>query len=259
MVFQGDDGTMVSVLLPRMGASSRYAGVVADPRLASGLAGGWSSGKIGIPGATIPLQLAGSAAVVRNALAACMPFAPPPGRPASAPATAQAAALDPDRDMEQVKADVGRIYGYRDGRKVTAANTDPQFSPAIRKLLEDCERAIQMAGAARDGSTSYDIVGDQGCGGVPLLVDIVTGDPAPFISTMRPAFKKTPSGLVEATITTPPRHQEEWGKGQTLIYRRFGQQWLIDDIRYLEDGGLYSSTIRQQTAEINALPRKRAR
>src|SRR5690606_20344340 len=98
-----------------------------------------------------------------NVLAACMPSAQPPGRPASHSTGGQAPAPGADGDIEQIKADVGRIYGYRDGRKVTTGDTDPKFSPVIRKLLEDCERAIQSAGAARDGSTSYDIVGDQGC------------------------------------------------------------------------------------------------
>jgi len=163
-------------------------------------------------------------------------------------------------DEEAVRAIVGGIYGWRDGRKVDDLNEwDTLFSPRIRALLAECGRAADNADPnANGGEGSYAVLGDQGCEGVPFLLEPVSGDPAPFIPKARPLLRRVGPDGIEVEINVPPADREDWGSSQTIRFQRNGGRWLIDDILTRTDSGtfLYSSGIQDSIVELRKIAKK---
>lgn len=165
-------------------------------------------------------------------------------------------------DEEAIRALLGKIYGWRDGRKVADARGEDWrtlFSPRIRGLLDQCEAAVANADPkANGGEGAYAVTGDQGCLGVPFLLDPVTFEPAPFIQRTRPAVRRAAPDAIESTIIVPAAARSEWGSSETIRFQRIGGRWLVDEVVTLRAQRtlLYSSGIVGATAELRKIARK---
>lgn len=165
-------------------------------------------------------------------------------------------------DEEAIRALLGKIYGWRDGRKVADAKVEDWrtlFSPRIRGLLDQCEAAVTNADPkANGGEGAYAETGDQGCIGIPFLLDAVTAEPAPFIQRTRPAVRRTAADAFESVITVPAAARSDWGSSETIRFQRIGGRWLVDEVVTLREQRtlLYSSGIAGLTAELRKIARK---
>lgn len=169
-------------------------------------------------------------------------------------------------DEEAVRAIVGGIYGWRDGREIQMLDDwNALFGPRIGGLLDQCAAAADNADPrANGGEGAYTVLGDQGCEGVPFLIDPMTGDPEPFVRKARPVLRRTGADAIEADIAVPPADRQDWWDnvlGQTIRFRRTGEHWLIDDIvtRTTTGTELYSSDIQGKVADLRKIARKPAR
>ncbi|MCW0197002.1 hypothetical protein [Sphingopyxis sp.] len=163
-------------------------------------------------------------------------------------------------DEEAVRALVGSIYGWRDGRRVEFLDEwRILFSPRIESLLAQCGAAQDNADPrANEGEGAYTVLGDQGCVGAPFLLEPVGGDPAPFIPKSRPLLRRIGADTIEVEIVVPPADREYWGWSQTLRFQRSGGSWLIDEILTRTGTGtdLYSSGIQQNIVELRKIAKK---
>ena len=183
---------------------------------------------------------------------------------AGAPQAGAGAQAPGASDEEAVRAVVGSIYGWRDGRRVDVLyEWDALFSPRIRELLAECGTAADNADTnANGGEGPYAVLGDQGCTGVPFLLEPVGGDPAPFIPKARPLLRRVGPDVIEVEINVPPADREYWGLSQTIRFQRNGGHWLIDEILTRTSSGtdMYSSGIKDSVVELRKIakkPRKR--
>ncbi len=245
----------------RNGATNVWAGVIKDARLLDGLATGQSVG-VAVDGADYgTASLAGANAAMRTALGGCW-------RPAMAEAGVTKPIVTPkvtDADEGAVRAIVGNIYGWRDGRKVKEAQADDWeklFGPRIAALHAQCEAAVENADPkANGGEGAYAVTGDQGCLGVPFLFEPVSYEAAPFIPQTRPVVRRAGPDTMESTITVPQRFREEWGSSETIRFQRIGGRWLIDEIVTTGADGAhtYSGGTSEMIAELRKIAKRPAR
>ncbi|KTE03368.1 hypothetical protein [Sphingopyxis sp. H115] len=166
-------------------------------------------------------------------------------------------------DEDAVRAIVGRIYGWRDGREVQMLDEwDALFGPRIGGLLAQCGTARDNADPrANGGEGPYTVLGDQGCLGVPFLIDPMTGEPAPSVRKARPIVRGVSGDAIEVDIAVPPADRRDWWDnmlGQTIRFQRVGNRWLIDEIVTRTTTGTerYSSVIEAKVADLRKIARK---
>lgn len=166
-------------------------------------------------------------------------------------------------DEEAVRAIVGSLYGWRDGRRVNMTHDwIALFSPRLSGLLAQCEAAAENADSqANGGEGPYAVLGDQGCINVPFLTDPMTDDPAPFIPKARPILRRTGPDMIDVDIAVAPADRLDWWDdtlGQTIRFQRSGGRWLVDEIltRTTSGTGLYSGGIQDSIVELRKIAKK---
>lgn len=186
--------------------------------------------------------------------------APAGNMAANAGAGASATAV---ADEEAVRAIVGGIYGWRDGRQVAIlGDWIALFSPRLKGLLAQCETAAENADSqANGGEGPYAVLGDQGCINVPFLTDPMTDDPAPFIRKTRAILRRIGPDTIEADIAVAPADRKDWWEGtlgQTIRFQRSGGRWLVDEVLTRTSGGtqLYSSHLQHSIVELGKIAKK---
>lgn len=178
-------------------------------------------------------------------------------------AAAQGTAPAGVTDEAAVAAIVGAIYGFRDGKKVAQlSDWDALYSPRIRALLDQCSEAIDKADPqANGGEGAYAVVGDQGCQGVPFLIDPMSGDIPRSIMIKGPVVRRISDDVVEAETVLPPAEREGWWEGlssQTIRFQRISGRWQVDEIlsKVGNETSLYSSAIADTISELRKIARK---
>lgn len=180
---------------------------------------------------------------------------------AGAGASATAAA-----DEEAVRAIVGGIYGWRDGRPVAIlGDWIALFSSRLKGLLAQCETAAENADSqANGGEGPYAVLGDQGCINVPFLTDPMTDDPAPFIRKTHLVLRRAGPDTIEADIAIAPADRKDWWEdtsGQTIRFQRSNGRWLVDEVLTRTSGEtqLYSSHLQHSIVELGKIAKKTRR
>lgn len=237
----------------RNGTTNVWVATVKNPRLVEMLASAQIA-NVTVEGAQYgSVSLSGSGQAIRNALSGCWK-APP----------VAAAVSSVDADQDAVRAIIGRIYGWRDGRKVAEAGAEDWealFTPRIAALHADCEAGVERADPKSNGGEgAYLVTGDQGCLGVPFLLEPVTYDAAPFIPQTRPVIRRTGADTIESEITVPAQYRAEWGASETIRFNRVGGRWLVDEVvtKRADKTYLYSGQIGEMIAELRKIAKKPA-
>ncbi len=200
-------------------------------------------------------SLSGAGTAMGEALAGCWQ---PAG--AVAPGTPANVKIAGNPEEAAVRATVGGIYGWRDGRQVKSLeNWDSLFSPSINALIAQCELAIKNADPkANGGEGAYAVTGDQGCQGSPFMLDPVLGDPAPFVPKVRPALRRTAPDTIEVETIIPPAYRKEWGSSEIIRFQRSGGRWLVAEVTTRNGAAvtLYSGQISEMISELRKIAKK---
>ncbi len=242
----------------RNGMTSVWVASIKDPAILDMLASEQSVA-LAVDGAnygTAPLS--GAAAAMRTALADCWRQGRATMPSSSAATTKVATGTDPDEAA--VRAAVGSIYGWRDGRQIKMIDDySSLFGSRVRALVAECELVRANADpSANGGEGAYSVTGDQGCDGTPFLMDAVLGDPAPFIPQVRPKLRRVGTDTIEVETVVPPAYRKNWGESETIRFQRSGGRWLIDEVVSQGSTGtsLYSGQIAEMIAELRQIAKK---